>query len=151
MTWFDRMDREVMAGRLIDHARALRAEGVPLARIALVVCVFFPRELRLRGRAGEIAELLQRAPAVLEALGCPVERLEQGLRDRALTPMVLDLHEREGWSKARILAALKSFSVLLTARGREREDEAVLAVLDRLTGFAAREQQLWPDEVDEVP
>jgi hypothetical protein len=148
MSWFDRMDGEVGAGRLVEHARRLRAEGLPPARVALVICVFFPRELRVRGRAGEVAGVLEQAPAALEALGIPVPRLEQALRDRALTPLVLELHEREGWSKAHILAALKSFSVLLTARGRD--DEAVLAVLDRLTGFAAREDQLWPDEVDEL-
>ena len=147
MSWFDRMDREVAAGRLVEHARRLRAEGLPLARVALVLCVFFPRELRVRGRDGEIPALLDQAPAALEALGTPIPRLEQALRDRALMPLILQLHEREAWAKARILAALKSFSVLLTARGRD--DEAVLAVLDRLTGFASREHQLWPDEVDD--
>ena len=148
MTWFDRMDREVAAGRLVEHARRLRDEGLPLARVALVLCVFFPRELRVRGRDGEIPALLDQAPAALEALGVPLARLEQALRDRSLMSLILQLHEEEAWSKARILAVLKSFSVLLTARGRD--DEAVLAVLDRLTGFAAREHQLWPDEVDEA-
>jgi hypothetical protein len=142
--WFDRVDAAFHAGRLAEHALALRSEGAPAARVALSMFVFFPRELRVRGRGAEVAALLAAAPAVLDALGVPVLRLEQALRERALGALVLALHDEEGWSKGRIVAALMCFSTLLDATGRD--DEAVLAELDRLTGFAPRERHLWPEE-----
>jgi hypothetical protein len=145
--WFERMNRAFVEDRLLEHARALRAEGLPVSRIALMICVFLERELRVRGRDAETARLVAAAPEVLEALGCGISRLEEALRERRLLETVVALHDREGWSKARIISALKSFSVLLGAQ--RRDDEAVLAVLDRLTGHGARELQLWPHEVDE--
>ena len=144
--WLDRLDRALAQDRLLEHARALRAEGVPLVRVALILCVFADRELRARGRAADAGRTLAAAPAILEELGCPVARFEAAVRERRLEPLVLAMHDQEGWSKARLLSALKSYSVLLTSQGRD--DEAVLAVLDRLTGFA-RDRQLWADEVDD--
>lgn len=145
--WFDRADQAFLAGRLEEHALALRAEGLPPARVALILFAFCERELRVRGRAAEIPRLLAAAPAVLETLGCPVARLERALAERRLLELIFELHDREGWPKHRILSALKSLSVLLVAR--HQDDEPVLVVLDRLTGFASRELQLWPDEVDD--
>ena len=145
--WFERIDRAVAAGRIIEHALALRAENVPASRVVLSLFVVYPRELRLRGRAAEIDGLLARAPAVLDALGAPLALLERSLKERSLGRLILELHD-QGWSKGRIVSALMCFSVLLEAHGRD--DEAVLAELDRLTGFAPRERQLWPDEPHEV-
>jgi hypothetical protein len=142
--WFDRLDAAFGAGRLEEHALALRAEGAPLQRVALSLLVFFPRELRVRGRGAEVPRLLEAAPRVLDALGVPVARLEESLRERALGRLVFALHDDEGWVKGRIIAALMCFSTLLDATGRD--DEAVLAQLDRLTGFAPRERHLWPEE-----
>lgn len=142
--WFTRVDAALRAGRLAEHAQALRDEGAPASRIALSLFVFTPRELRVRGRGGEIAGLLAAAPQVLEALGVPVARLERALRERSLGRLVFELHDAEGWPKARIVSTFMCFSTLLDATGRD--DEAVLAELDRLTGFASRERHLWPDE-----
>jgi hypothetical protein len=144
--WFTRVDQAFVSGTLEEHAVALAAGGLPAPRVALSLFVFFARELRLRGRGHEVARLLAAAPAVLVALGCPLHRLERSLAGGTLGRVVHELHD-EGWPKRRIVAALASFSVLLDASGRD--DEAVLAWLDRLTGFAARDQQLWPDEPEE--
>lgn len=144
MPWFDRADAAFVAGNLAEHALSLRSEGAPAARVALSLFVFFPRELRVRGRAADVPRVLAAAPAVLEALGVPVPRLEQALASRALGKLVFELHDVDGWPKSRIISALMCFSTFLDATGRN--DEPVLAQLDRLTGFGARERQLWPDE-----
>jgi hypothetical protein len=142
--WFERVNRAFLANRLDEHAMTMRGEGTPLSRVALSLLVFFPRELRLQGRGAEVARLFEMAPAVLEGLGVPVERFERSLRERSLERLVHELHDDEGWPKGRIVSALMGFSVLLDALGRD--DEVVLAELDRLTGFAPRERHLWPDE-----
>ncbi len=142
--WFDRADRAFKEGTLAAHARALRGEGLPAARVAIALFVSLPRELRVRGRGDDVPRLLGVAPEVLEALGVPLARLEQALAERSLARLVMTLHEEDAWPKGRIVAALQTFSVVLEATGRD--DEPVLAELDRLTGFAPRERQLWPEE-----
>ena len=112
---FDPIDEAFQRGQLAERALAMQAEGIPVARVALSLYVFFVRELRVRGRAADVPRLIETAPAVLAALAVPVERLERALRERSLGRLIEELHDGDRWPKDRILAALKCFSVLLTA------------------------------------
>jgi hypothetical protein len=77
------------------------------------------------------------------------ERFEEALQATdpvaALRALALALNA-EGWRKADVLHLFESYQAQLRDSGREAEEDAVLDVLDFLTGWCSPHMKILPEE-----
>jgi len=111
----------------------------------------FQTHLRGARRAEEVASLLAACAEVQHALGASFEpamfaRIDPYVRAGTLHELVVELHDREGWSKRRLYDTLLAFTFALDAAGREDDTIRVEDELDVISGWCSASARLWPDE-----
>jgi hypothetical protein len=146
-----RFERALASGALVELVGELRTEGHEILACYRFLYGAFQTHLRAARRPEEVAALLAACETVQHALGATFDpmlfaRIDASLRTRALHALVVELHDREGWSKRRLYDTLLAFSFALDAAGRGDETHVVDDELDVISGWCAASAQLWPDE-----
>lgn len=146
-----RLERALAEGAPARIVGELRAEGHSILETYRFLYGAFQQILRAAGRAEDVAKLLAACEAVQHALGATFEpelfaTIDRHLREGTLSGHVIDLHDREGWSKRRLYDTLLAFTFALDAAGREGDSVRVDDELDIISGWCAPGVRLWPDE-----
>lgn len=146
-----RLERALADDALPRLVTELRAEGHSVAAAYRLVYGGFQDRLRTARRMDDVAKLLAACEAVQHALGTTFEpelfaMMDRHLHAGTLRTLVVDLHDREAWTKRRLYDTFLAFTFALDAAGREAETATVEDELDVLSGWCAAAARLWPDE-----
>lgn len=146
-----RIERALTDDVLTGLVTELRAEGHSIAAVYRLLYGGFQDSLRAARRMDDVAKLLAACEAVQHALGTTFEpelfaTIDRHLQAGTLRALVVDLHDREAWTKRRLYDTFFAFSFALDAAGREAETDIIDDELDVLSGWCAAAARLWPDE-----
>lgn len=145
----DRLERALVAGELARLCAELVAEGHTIAETYGLLYGTLQQSLRAAGRVDDVDKLLAACESVRHALGATFEpqlaaridrHLPGHLQPTTLGELVVELHDREGWSTGQIYEALHGYTFALDAAGRDHDRERVEDELDLLYN------RRWPDE-----
>jgi len=146
-----RFERSLAAGELVALVGELRAEGHAIMAVYHLLYGAFQTHLRAARRAEDVAALLAACATVQRALGTSFEaelfaRIDPHVRAGTLHALVVELHDREGWSKRRLYDTLLAFTFALDIAGREDDTISTEDEIDVISGWCAASRRLWPDE-----